>query len=419
MSPQPKLPTLLFLSPCLPSLRGTGWQQRAFQFLKGYAQVAQIELVCLGFDLLQQSPEELAQLQQICRSVDFVDMKQVLLAGGFVLQLKRALTPWPLLATVRFEPEFQAGLQQRIANADFIHAFRLEPFAIVPPTAWAKTLLDLDECHVTTQRRRRQQQQPGSKRAQLKAWASALDSVRLATYQKAIVKRVALAFVCSGVERQRIDLLAPITVVPNVASSISQPPRAAPLARPQLLFVGNLSNPANVDAVLFFARQIWPLVVAHCPECCFVVAGRTPTAEILALGQDQQIQIWANVPDLGGLYQTSTAALVPLRFGAGTKLKLLEAFGYGTPVVSTSVGCEGIPVENGQHFLLADAPDVFANACLRLLRQPQLRHQIATAAWNYIQEHHNAIAVQNKVAKVFSQVAQPVQLGSRALSAPL
>lgn len=416
MPPQPNLPTLLFLSPCLPSPKGTGWQQRAFQFLNGYGQVAQIELVCLGFNLLEPSLEELAQLKQICRSVDFVEMEQVLRADGFVAQLKRVLTSRPLLATISFEPVFQAALQQRIAKADFVHAFRLEPFAIVPQAARAKTLLDLDECHVTTQRRRLRQQLLDSRRAQLKAWVSALDSMRLAAFQKAVVKQVALAFVCSGIERRRVDLLAPITVVPNVAHSISQAPQIALLEKPQLLFVGNLSNPANVDAVLFFAHQIWPLVVEHCPECCFVVAGRTPTPAILALGQDRQIQVKANVPDLSKLYQTATAALVPLRFGAGTKLKLLEAFGYGVPVVSTSVGCEGVPVESGQHFLLADGPDAFANACLTLLKQPKLRQQIATAAWDYIQAHHNAIAVQNKVARVFSQVAQQRQLGSTMAS---
>jgi hypothetical protein len=105
--------------------------------------------------------------------------------------------------------------------------------------------------------------------------------------------------------------------------------------------VGNLSaspkiTSTNIDAVLYFVNQIWGKILERYTNCQLMIVGQNPCDEILASAGSKGIEIYANVADLDEVYQNATIALVPLRFGAGTKLKLLEACGYCVPVVTTS-----------------------------------------------------------------------------------
>lgn len=144
-----------------------------------------------------------------------------------------------------------------------------------------------------------------------------------------------------------------------------------PPAQPRLLFLGNFQHPPNVDAVLYFAQEVWPRLSAQFGEVIFTIVGANPPDVVKALATDR-IHVMGRVPDVNQFYAQALAMVVPLRFGSGTRLKILEAFGAGTPVISTSIGIEGLEVIPDTHFLAADTPEAFIAQVNRLLTEPTL-----------------------------------------------
>jgi glycosyltransferase involved in cell wall biosynthesis len=395
---------LLFLVPCIPKINGVGWEQRAFHFLKSYSQVAEVDLICINFGDTTLDEAECLHLTNMCHSVEILRVDQAISPSNFVQTIQRIFTLSPLFSTVVPSQIFAEILKKQIVEADFIHASRLEMFSFLPRETWSRTLLDLDECHVTTLRRSQRFNFSTSISDQLRSLIRYLDTFRITYYQKYVVKRVCAAFICSEVERNRVSSSSQLQVLPNVAKSLPYFPNKVDSQQKNLLFIGNLSTSPNIDAVLYFVTCIWQKVLEQHPTCRLMIVGRNPCDQILALAGSEGIEIHANVANLDEVYQNATIALVPLRFGAGTKLKVLEAFGYGVPVVTTSVGSEGIDVQNDDHLLVADSSEAFAEACLRLLAEPETRQRLALSAWNYTRKNHDPTAIQQMITTRFSDL---------------
>jgi len=139
-----------------------------------------------------------------------------------------------------------------------------------------------------------------------------------------------------------------------------------------LLFTGNMDYAPNVDAVVYFASEIWPKIVLECPEVSFVIAGQRPVKQVLEL-QSDKIKITGFVPDLKVMYQQASVVVSPLRFGAGTQNKVLEAMAMGIPVVSGSIGFTGLEIQSGEGVYLETDPQGFANKVIELLGSESLR----------------------------------------------
>ena len=135
-----------------------------------------------------------------------------------------------------------------------------------------------------------------------------------------------------------------------------------------LVFVGSMDWMPNVDGVHYFVREILPLIRRERPSCTFTVLGRRPSPDILDLARaDPLIRITGTVPDVRPGLWAARVSIVPLRIGGGTRLKIYESMAGGVPVVSTTVGAEGLDVEHPTNIRLADTPADFASECLQLL----------------------------------------------------
>ncbi|MGO8971229.1 MAG: glycosyltransferase [Myxococcaceae bacterium] len=154
----------------------------------------------------------------------------------------------------------------------------------------------------------------------------------------------------------------------------------------RILFIGYFRHPPNVDAILYFAREILPIIHRDFPAAELVIAGAGAPPEVLQLGADPRIQVMGFVEDLVPLYESAVAVVSPIRFGAGVRVKLLEAFAARVPVVATQLAAEGLDVSDGRELLLADGPDEFAAKTLRLLRDHELGAAIATRARAFVDE---------------------------------
>jgi glycosyltransferase involved in cell wall biosynthesis len=150
--------------------------------------------------------------------------------------------------------------------------------------------------------------------------------------------------------------------------------------RNRLLFVGNLDYSANVDAVNYFATEIWPRVRQQLPRITLTIAGRNPPPKIKALGANPAIDVTGTFPDVRPYYASAFASIVPLRVGCGTRLKILESMAAGVPVVSTSIGAEGLEAVPGVHLNIADSPFEFGEQVIRLRNDLEWSHKISSAA---------------------------------------
>ncbi len=158
----------------------------------------------------------------------------------------------------------------------------------------------------------------------------------------------------------------------------------AGVPRNRVVFAASMDYHANIDAAVYFAREIWPslrerLRKQNAAELRFTVVGRSPTPEVRVLQNLPGIEVTGTVPDVRPYYREAVAVVVPLRVGGGTRLKILEAMAAGVPVVSTTLGAEGLEVEPGRDLLLADTPAAFADAIASLRDQPPRWRQLSDA----------------------------------------
>ena len=140
-----------------------------------------------------------------------------------------------------------------------------------------------------------------------------------------------------------------------------------------------MDYPPNIDAALWFADAILPIARQSLPQLRFVVAGRRPPPEIRALGTRPGIQVTGEVDDIRPYLADALAMVVPLRSGGGTRLKILQAMAMARPIVSTTLGAEGLSVTPGEHLLLADNPQAFAEGIVTLAHSSQFAARVAEA----------------------------------------
>jgi O-antigen biosynthesis protein len=155
--------------------------------------------------------------------------------------------------------------------------------------------------------------------------------------------------------------------------------------RRDLCFLGGYRHPPNVDAVVFFVNEIFPLIQIQDPDIRFVIAGAHPPDEVRALAGNGVI-VRGMVDDLRDLFDPCRVFVCPLRVGAGVKGKVASALSYGIPVVSTALGVEGTELKHGNHVLIADSPAAFAEAVLRLYRDPDLWGNLSRNGQDLVRE---------------------------------
>jgi glycosyltransferase involved in cell wall biosynthesis len=198
---------------------------------------------------------------------------------------------------------------------------------------------------------------------------------------------------------ERFEQANEFAVVPNIVSvPAGQAVEESPGTGAHLLFVGNLNFLPNLDALGYFQAAILPKLVERVPDIRVLVVGRSPStpgakAAVDRLRQSTHFTFAFDVPDCGDSYRRCTLSITPIRLGGGTRIKILEAFAHGCPVVSTRKGCEGLDVEDGVHLFMADDADQFAAGCLELLRNSERREKLSTHADTFVRGQHTQSVV--------------------------
>ena len=178
---------------------------------------------------------------------------------------------------------------------------------------------------------------------------------------------------------------AKVTVYPNALPLIVPPPRSE---RAEIVFSGNLEYAPNIAAVRFFHRNVWPALQSRWPELKWKILSKNPGSIRSLTERDPSIQFTGFVEDAVAVIAQSRVAIVPLLAGSGTRIKILEAWAAGTPVVSTTLGAEGLEYRDREHLVLADNPESFTAAVSELLALPVNRERIGAAGRRLYEEKY-------------------------------
>jgi len=198
---------------------------------------------------------------------------------------------------------------------------------------------------------------------------------------------------CSAADESRARAIVPSlrsAVVPNAVDVEYFKPRPGdptPDGR-TIVFFGALDYFPNQDGVLYFLRDVLPSIEQSVPQARLKIVGQNPTAKILAEGH-ARIEIAGKVDDVRPHLASAALSIAPLRIGGGTRFKILEAMAMGKPVISTSLGAEGIEAEHGRHLLLADDATSFATAVARVLRDPALGRLLGSEGRKLVEERYS------------------------------
>lgn len=183
-----------------------------------------------------------------------------------------------------------------------------------------------------------------------------------------------------------------------------------------LVFTGSMDWLPNEDAITFFAREVLPLVRAQVPDVTVTVVGRNPPAHIRALAAETPgIRVTGSVPDVRPYLEEASAFIVPIRIGGGTRLKIYEAMAMELPVVSTTIGAEGLPLRPGVDAMIADEPAAFASAVVSVLRDPAQASFIGRNAAERVRREFSW----QRVAAAFGEICEAVTSQHRPEQLPV
>jgi len=264
--------------------------------------------------------------------------------------------------------------------------------------AAAPNLSDLRQCvlfqhNVETTIWQRHVEQSGSR---MKKLFFQMQANKMEAYERKICRTAKHVIAVSEIDAARMRSMFAIETVSSVSTGVDVDyfaPRDAS-AVSDIVFCGSMDWLPNVDAVEYFIAEILPLIRVKLPGATFTIAGRSPDARVLKAAEGVSgVSITGKVDDMRPYLWGSKISIVPIRIGGGTRLKIYECMAAGVPVVSTTVGAEGLRYNDGEDIVLADDPGGFATACVRLLSDDAARQAVAQNALKRAQNHFSWEAV--------------------------
>ncbi len=384
-------PGLLWVCRDQPSRLGTGSQQRAAHVLLALADHFDLHVVLLP---VWQSLRGVRDRELFDR---FASFEQIATRGPDAVP-KRVPVEGPAIeAAADGVPALLVEMaRRRGVDATLIVTFELAVLLRPVLDRLPPVYLELDE--LMSQRQQRFLATPGLPQAQRDEFRRGLRLMSILEQQ--VLPRFRGVIVSSALEASHLRGRVPeesVSVVPNAThrDAVLPPPPPAPRA---ILFVGRMDYFPNLDAASYFLSEVWPGLRARYADelrLHLVGFGAPPSFEPEKVAG---VVFDRNRSDMLPAYRGATIAVVPIRSGGGTRIKILEAFALGRPVVSTSMGAEGLDVQHGRHLLIADSPEAFAAACADLLDDPYKAARLTAEAAAWVQKYHSPAAVRAAVA---------------------
>lgn len=376
---------ILFLTQVFPYPLDAGPKTRAYYVLRYLAQAHEVTLV--SFVRATDTPEAISHVRQYCSELHTVPITRSFARDvGFLAE--SLATNQPFVITRDRSAAMRKLLASLVAGGrrfDAVHgdqlwmaSYQQHVHALAKAQGAPLRVLDQHNAVYTIFNRLADGERNGLKRrlARLEAHKVARYEVQLCAEFERVV----------WVTREDYDAVAaaaggaPIVnsgIIPICIDTIKQPPLARQPQGRRVTFLGGLHYPPNAQGVVWFARNIFPKVLAEVPDAVLTVIGKQPPAELLdGAIPAANLEVTGYVADPQPYLAETRAFVVPLLAGGGMRVKILDAWCWGLPIVSTTIGAEGIAATPGEDILLADEPLEFARQVVRLLRDAGLNEQI-------------------------------------------
>lgn len=395
---------ILYLSPWFPYPPIYGSKIRLYNLLSGLAEHHEVTLI--SFTDTEIQPVWIEHIKQICSNVILIPQ------DPFRQSRTRSIIGWisprPSSVVATYSPLMQAEAQRMFMewhpDRVIAYTFVTAPYAL----GSRDTIKVLDIENLMFNMMHENYQRANGVLAKMRRW---LAWKKFLSYERNLYTQFGKVLVASKVDKEKVAKFLgipkpSIDIVPNGA----QPSKInAFREKPQndtLIFTGSLTYHANYEAIYYFLDQIFPLIIAEVPNVHLRVTGSTKGVDLKSLRICDQVEFTGFVDDINSLVTSSWVSIVPILSGGGTRLKILESMAYGTPVISTSKGAEGLDIINGEHILIADSPGEFAKRTIELLHDPLLRTRLAQNAHRLISENYNWDSIRNDFCRIVESAGQ-------------
>ena len=376
---------ILVLSTWFPYPTNQGSKVRAYHLIKSLA--ASHEIGLISFEDFPVQPDWIEHMRQFCHQVVIVPRhpfrySRIKIGLGLL-----SLDPSHVVAGYSSEMAMATQNLNNDWHPDLIFALTLVTAPYALQVQGIQRVVDVDNLLALMVH-----EQYSHSKGLLRRARRYLAYRKLLRYESRIYRQFDLALVCSQRDVERAARYIPaipgqIKSAPNGVDLENMRPEITTPKSGALIFNGALTYEPNLDAMEFFLREIFPQVSAKVPQAHLRITGKTEGVPLSRLpGTNGKVIFTGYLGDIRPAVAASRVCVVPLRMGAGTRIKILEAMALGTPVVSTTKGAEGLEVQSGTHLLIADQPGDFAQQTLRLLQDEELHAHIRS---NALQLVHN------------------------------
>jgi len=388
---------ILFLSTRSPYPLISGHSLRTYHILKGAAERHQVRLLTFVQLEGERNPENVSHLQSFCSSVYQFDIP----ADSSRIRFGAALA-FNCLSTLPFVAQKYDTTQMRKKIRELVGSekFDLIHVDMLPLTAYLNEFRTIPKVlvnhNVESLRLYRWFQTESNP---IKKLYLGMQYRKLRRYEIRAMGQYDVCVVVSEEDKAILESMGvknKIFVVPNGTDTEHFKPSQQEVEENSIIWLGHMDVHTNRDAALYFWREIFPLIRKSLPQARMAFVGTSPPKEITkAAKTDKNVTSTGFVDDIRPHVTEAAVFVVPIRIGSGTRLKILDAMGMGKAIVSTSVGCEGLNVADGQNILIGDSPIVFADKVISVLRDEELRKNLETKARSlaleYDWKHQSAI----------------------------
>jgi len=397
---------ILFLTPQLPVPPWQGTTLRNYHLIEGLAERHTISLLSFLEPDQPVDPAGWGSLTTLCQQIVTVP---ILPRGTRQRLLDLARTRRPDMALRLWSRAFAGRLARWLQEEPFdivhIEGIEMAPYLPLLERATHRPLIVFDDHNAEYVLQQRAFQ---TDRRIPRRWHAAVYSYlqwqRLRRFEAQVCRRADRVIAVSETDRAALEALVPglrAGVIPNCIDTAAYATAESTAPAFTLLFTGKMDFRPNIDAALWFGREIWPLIEAQEPAATWGIVGKSPHPRLDVLRSGPNITIVGEVPEIPPYLHAAELYVIPLRMGGGTRFKLLEAMAAGIPVVSTSVGAEGVPARSEQELLLADRPADFAAAVLRLLRDSALGDRLSAASLALVREQFDWRSVVPNLEQIY------------------
>jgi len=361
----------------LPYPPDAGAKIKAFYTLQHLAKLGPVDLIC--FARKEEQLKHKKALEEICRRVEIVFLPRSLPRECAYLS-KSFLTHSPYTVIRHYHAQTAKRVRSYWSSGkyDLLYLNHLSSGQYMQPGAPA--LLDTHNAHYVLMQRFADTCLQGPKK-----WLALLEAHRLKRFERRSMEAVQNILAVSKEDADYLRAICPdssvkVHVVPIGVDLDSRPFLGPSAGSGQLLFLGALHWPPNADAAIWMAQEILPLVRAKHPHTKLLIVGHAPPGRVRELDRMPGVQVLGYVEDLSPLLKETEVFVVPLTSGSGMRVKILDAFAWGLPVVSTTVGCEGIDAQPEEHLHVADLTQTFAEGVLRCIERREETWMMAQKA---------------------------------------